>query len=324
MKRMPPLAAVTFTLLVTAAAEAQNDAPPQETQNVETKPKDDEQPYVHKGFVYRSTSALRYNPLGLSTFFRIGYQRPLLGPQKSILLQRTYVGLHAVTTITPAFIRGGIRADIQPLAFLQFLFAYEGMKLFGTFDTMQSFQKVSEDFSDKAQVTRGLQGKNQATTGAIFTTDVILQAKLGPILLLSDTQFIHTDFKITAGDRFYFDLPLGMLAMDNGWQVANETDLSYVTDFGLAVGARHGVYHVFYDKAAIAGAEVRAKEIETVEFAGPLIGWLWKEHNGPKHFNAPGLFLNVSFWIKNPYRTGQEVSQAVPYIVSGFTFKGTL
>lgn len=285
---------------------------------------DDEQPYVHKGFVYRSTTAFRYNPLGLSTFFRIGYQRPLLGPQRSILLQRTYVGMHAVSTITPAFYRGGVRVDIQPLAFLQFLFAYEGMALFGTFDTLQSFRSVKDDFGDKAQTERGKQGLARATTGTIFTADTILQVKVGPILLFSDTQFIHTNFKITQGDRFYFDLPLGMLAQNDGWQVSNETDLSYVSSFGLIAGARHGVYHVFYDKDLTAGAETRVSQIETVEFAGPLLGWVWKEFNGPKRFNNPGIFLNVSFWIRNPYRTGQEVPQSVPYIVSGFTFKGTL
>jgi hypothetical protein len=283
-----------------------------------------EQPYVHKGFVHRSTTAVRYNPLGLSTFFRLGYQRPLLGPQDSILLQRTYVGVNAITTLTPAYIRGGARLDVQPLAFLQFLFAYEGMQLFGTYDSLQSFQRVSEDWGDKAQAKRGAAGLSYPTTGGIFTAEAILQAKVGPILLVSDTQFIHTDFKIKAGDRFYADLPLSMLAKDDGWQVTNETDLSFVTSFGLAVGARHGVYHVFYPEKDIIGDEARAAQIQTVEFAGPLIGFQFKEHNGPKHFNAPAIFLNVNWWIKNPYRTGLEVAATVPYIIGGFTFKGTL
>ncbi|MRG95780.1 hypothetical protein [Polyangium spumosum] len=287
-------------------------------------PPRDEQPYVHKGFVYRSTTAVRYNPLGLSTFFRVGYQRPLLGPQENILLQRTNIGLHVVTTITPAFLRGGLRLDVQPLAFLQFLFAYEGMALFGTFDTLQSFRRVSEDFGDDRQVERGAQGLAYRTTGGIFTADTILQAKVGPILLVSDTQFIHTDFTIRPGDRFYFDLPLSMLAKDDGWMVTNETDLLYVTSFGLMAGARHGVYHTFFPAEAVAGEEARASAITPIEFAGPLLGWQFHEHNGPKRFNAPGLFLNVSFWIRNPYRTGQEVAATVPYIVSGFTFKGTL
>jgi len=284
----------------------------------------DPQPYVHKGFVYRSTTAARYNPLGLSTFFRVGYQRPLLGPRESILLQRTYVGVFGVTTITPAFIRGGVRLDIQPLAFLQFLFAYEGMQLFGTFDTLQSFGRVSDDFSDRAQVERGKRGANQATSGALFTAEAILQAKLGPILFISDMQFIHTDYKINAGDRFYYDLPSGLLAKDAGWLCMNETDLLYATSFGLQVGVRHGIYHAFYDAASIQGEEARAHEITPVEFAGPLFGWQFEDYNGPKRFNAPGIFLNVSWWLRNPYRTGQEIPRAVPYIVAGFTFKGTL
>lgn len=318
MKKSTALAAAAISFLVAAAARGEDDPQKKEP------PKADEQPYVHKGFVYRSTTAVRYNPLGLSTFFRIGYQRPLLGPQENILLQRTYVGLFGVTTITPAYVRGGLRVDVQPLAFLQILVAYEAMGLFGTFDTLQSFRRASEDFSDAAQVERGKQGLARSTTGAIFTAEPILQAKVGPILLVSDTTFLHTNFKIPAGDRFYFDLPLGMLALDDGWQVTNETDLSYVTSFGLSVGARHGVYHVFYEDDAIAGDEARAKEIGTLEYAGPLIGFSWKEVQGPKRFNQPAIFLNCNFWIQNPYRTGQEVSQTVPYVIAGFTFKGTL
>lgn len=283
-----------------------------------------EQPYVHHGFAYRSTTAARYNPLGLSTFFRFGYQRPLLGPQENILLQRTYVGVYGVTTLTPAFIRGGLRLDVQPLAFLQILVAYEGMGLFGTFDTLQSFGRVSEDFSDARQSERSSVGLAYSTTGALFTFEPIFQAKLGPITLVSDTSFIHSDMSVTPGDRFYYDLPLGLLALEEGWMVSNETDLAYNTSFGLSVGVRHGVYHAFYRGAAIAGEEARAREITPIEFAGPLFGYTFFDENRALRFNAPSVFLNVSFWIRNPYRTGEEISRAVPYIVTGFTFRGDL
>lgn len=64
-------------------------------------PASEEIPYVHEGLVYRSTTAVRYNPLGLSSFARVGYQHRLLGDQRNIVLQRTYVGLHALTMVTP-------------------------------------------------------------------------------------------------------------------------------------------------------------------------------------------------------------------------------
>jgi len=322
-RRSCALACLVSAALLTAT-KAWADPPKDPTKKEKKEANKDEQPYVHKGFVYRSTTALRYNPLGLSTFFRLGYQRPLLGPRDNILLQRTYIGVHAVTTVTPAYVRGGIRFDVQPLAFLQFLFAYEGMGLFGTYDSIQSFKRASEEFGDVAQAARGKQGLSYPTSGAIFTAETILQAKLGPFLLVSDTSFIHTDFKIRSGDRFYADLPLSMLAQDNGWQVTNETDLSFVTSFGLAVGVRHGVYHTFFDAGLIQGDEKRANEITPTEFAGPLIAWVFGEYNGPKKFNAPTVFLNVNWWIRNPYRTGIEVSPLVAYVIAGFTFRGTL
>ena len=41
-------------------------------------------------------------------------------------------------------------------------------------------------------------------------------------------------------------------------------------------------------------------------------------------FNNPTAILIVNWWLEHPYRTGQEVSQAVPYIVLGFAFNGDI
>lgn len=320
-----PASAASFVLpsalsLVLAAGSAEAQEPPRRAPG----PPVPAQPYVHEGFVYRSTTAARYNPLGLSSFFRLGYQVPLLGPQESVLLQRTYAGINALASITPAFVRAGGRVDIQPLAILQLSAAYEALGLFGTFDTLQSFARVSEDFSEERQAERGEAGLAYATTGSIFTAEAVLQGKVGPVVLVSTSDFIHTDMSVRGDDPFYLDLPLAILAAEEGWLFSNETDLLFLTSFGFGFGARHALYHSFLPAADVAGEEARAREITPIQFAGPVLIYQLFEEPGPARFNAPTFFLNVAWWIRNPYRTGQEIPQGVPYIAAGFTFRGEL
>jgi hypothetical protein len=281
-------------------------------------------PYVHEGFVLRSTTAARVNPLGLSSFFRIGYQHRLLGDQENILLQSTYVGLNAVTTITAAYARVGARLDIQPLAILRILVGYEFIGLFGTFDALQSFRDISEDFSDARQSERTRAGLAHATTGGIFTVSPILQARLGPITVVSTTEFIRNQMSVPAGDQVYFDLPYSMLAPRAGWLFGNETDVTYKTSFGFSFGVRNGIYHAFYPATAVAGDRARAAAITPIVRVGPLFGYQFFESKGPARFKDPSIFLNTAIWVRDPYRTGQAVSQLVPYVVLGFTFVGEL
>jgi hypothetical protein len=41
-------------------------------------------------------------------------------------------------------------------------------------------------------------------------------------------------------------------------------------------------------------------------------------------FNKPTVVLISSWYLKHRYRTGQDVSQAVPYVVLGFAFTSDL
>ena len=45
---------------------------------------------------------------------------------------------------------------------------------------------------------------------------------------------------------------------------------------------------------------------------------------GYTSFNKPAVILNVAWYLQHRYRTGAEVSQAVPYVVLGFAFQSDL
>lgn len=281
-------------------------------------------PYVHDGFVYRSITSARYNPLGLSSWLRVGYWRPLLGDQENILLQRTYVGLNALTMITPSFGRMGLRADFQPLAFLQILIAYEFMGWFGTFGSMQSYRDISADFGESAQAARERAHQHRATTAGVFTADVVLQGKAGPILFQSDTAFVHNHVSVGEGDEVYYDLVYNMLSPRDGWLISNETDVLYKTTWGFAFGVRNGMTHAFYPAAAVAGNAARAAEITPIDYFGGLFLYELYERKRPARVNMPAVFLMTAFWLRDPYRTGRETSPLLPFLAAGFTATGDL
>jgi len=313
-----------FTALAGSAprAFAQRPPTPHEPSSAAARPAAPEQPYVHRGFTYRSLTAVRYNPLGLSTFLRLGYQVPLLGPQENVLLQRTYAALHAITWLTPAYARGGVRFDIQPLAIFSLVASYELVGYFGSFDALQSFDSINEDFSDDGLKARTAQ--SYPTTGGCLTLEPNLQARIGPLTVVSTTDFVYNHMRLRGQDPLFFDLFYDMLLPNEGWLVSNETQLIYGPATGFAAGLRYGIYHAFLPDSAVTGNEARAREITPIQFLGPLFLYNFFEENSAKAFNAPLVFASIGWWLHHPYRTGQETPRAVPYVTLGFTFKGDL
>jgi hypothetical protein len=282
----------------------------------------DEQPYVHEGFVYRVTTAARYNPLGLSTLLRLGYREPLLGAQGNPVLQSTYVGANAVAAVTPSYARGGVRLDLQPLAIFQLTAAYEVIGYYGTFGYLQSYPSVSADFSDSAQSRGASAGRSYPATGQVLTLNPTLQGRVGRVAFASSTEFVHQEMNVRGGDTVFYDPYYAMLAPRAGWLVGNETDVVFAVTGHLNVGVRHAIYHAFLPDSAVAGDVARARQVTPIQYLGPLAFYSLARANGPSRYKNPAVFLIAGWWLKDPYRTGAEVSRAVPHVILGFTFEG--
>ena len=117
----------------------------------------------------------------------------------------------------------------------------------------------------------------------------------------------------------YYHIRFDVLAQDKSWFVHNDTDLIYLSDFGLAAGARLSLSHSFIDEANLGDAEDR----ETLLRLGPLAAYTFFDEPGAS-FNKPTLLAIAGWWLLHPFRTGEDVSQAVPYIALGFRFEGDL
>ncbi|MEZ4273572.1 MAG: hypothetical protein R3C68_19680 [Myxococcota bacterium] len=69
---------------------------------------------------------------------------------------------------------------------------------------------------------------------------------------------------------------------------------------------------------------VSAKNLNTpIVRAGPLLAYTFQRP--PRGlFQRPTLFVVTSWYFKHRYRTGQDISQAIPYAILALRFEGEL
>ncbi|MFT5358385.1 MAG: hypothetical protein ACI9KE_005623, partial [Polyangiales bacterium] len=246
---------------------------------------------------------------------------------ESDILKQNFVGIGLTGAASPAWGRFGVLAEVQPLTILRLYAQYEFIGNFGTFDLFASFPSATSDFSDSAIDERTDQEGTEAyaTTGALLTLGATLQLKVGPIAVRSLFRAVHTNYDTREGDRVYYDQIYDMLMPDDGWMVVNDLDVFLVLEPGsyqLAVGGRWTYSHSFYREGDHfdAGENVPNNDIHRV---GPIVAWTLNQDPGAR-FDRPTLILLMQWHAKHRWRTGEDVSTALPYIGLAFSFQGDL
>ncbi len=270
---------------------------------------------------YQLTTVARLNPLGLISFGQVTYRRRLFR-SNSIFTRDNYIGIGAIPTVSPAFGRIGAQVEIQPVPFLRFWATYEFVGYFGTFDYMQSFPDATADYSDTALGDLGDADTNYSMTGSQLTLSGTLQAKVGPLAIRSVLRATRPDYDIRDGDRVFYDIFYDMLIEDQNWMLNNDFDVLYLHADRWTAGIRYTWARSFMSDEANCSLTSCRDDIITHR-VGPIIAYThFKEYKA--RFNGPTVLLALNWWIKHPYRTGQDVSQALPYILLGFSFSGDL
>lgn len=303
---------IFIALLITQASTAFAQVDPQPAQSI----------------AYRNITAVRVNPLGLVNFARASYRFRLYESESDVLKQN-YVGIGAAGGISPAWGRIGILAEVQPLTILRLYAQYEFIGYYGTFDLFASFPSATSDFSDSTIGTRAEQDATEAysTTGSLLTLGATLQLKVGPIAVRSLFRAARTNYTLRSGDRVYYDQIFDMLMPDNGWMVVNDLDVLAVLQPGttqLAAGIRWSYSHSFYNDEHFTGpADQAAAPNNDIHRIGPLLAWQIRNNPGAR-FDRPTLILLAQWHLKHRWRTGADVTQALPYIGLAFSFQGDL
>jgi len=271
-------------------------------------------------FTWMNLTAVQWNPLGLQTDLVLGYRYRLYNSQ-SMLFRNSFVSPFFITRVNPAFGRVGAGVTIQPIAAFRLQAQYEYRAYFGSFDMLQSWTSPTEDHGPDRREQRGDADENYLGTGHQLSLKATVRMKVGPIALLNDTTLFYFRMNLRPGDTVFYAALVDTVMPGKGWTVVNDANLVYVTRFGLIAGLRYSVIHAAYSKADYSGAA--PQNINTpMHRLGAIAAYTFKSSR--KRFQKPTVILIVNWWLRHRYRTGQEITQALPYGVVAFRVHGDL
>lgn len=276
--------------------------------------------------VYRDLSLVRLNPLGLITDARITYRYRLYESQ-STALRDNFVAVGLTPMLSAGFARIGPTIEVQPASMLNLWAMYEFIQYFGTFNYLQSFPSAVANYSDTelkrlGSLDKSDPRKNYAGRGGQFMAGATLMLKVSQFVLRDQLRVARPDMTLRAGDRVFYDIFYDLLVTNRGWYFNNDADLLWQSDFGLTLGIRHTMARAFASDASFAPGDDRSKAVGLIQRAGPLGAYTWKQPDGARF--EPTVLLVLNWWIQSPYRTGQDVNRAVPYLVAAFSMTGDL
>ena len=270
----------------------------------------DQAPPQHR-IVHRNLLALRANPLGAGWEGRFAYRYRLYASE-SIALRDNFLGLGIAPGLTPTYARLGLYAEAQPTTFLGFWAIYEAMQYFGDFNQLQSFPFARVDFSDLALKAYP---PGYPAFGTLFTFGVNVNLRFGKIIVRDVFKVVRPDFGLRRNDTVFYEQLSDLLLPNRRVTLINDLDVLYQAPLdGLFVGLRYSVGDPIY------GIENGVAENSTHRL-GPICAYRFFDHDG-RRFNQPTVAVVVNWYLKHPYRTGQETPTAIPYFALAFQTSG--
>jgi len=309
MRRTLATAASALVALAPTLASAEPPPPP---------------PMPRLALTYSALTVLRVNPLGLQFQGDLGLQLRLWDSE-SVLLRDSFVGLSFSPLLTPAFLSPAVSLKLQPLALLRLEARYAWLGYLGTFDLVQSYDSPAADFSDTAIKARG--DTAYSTTGTSLTLTAELRAKVSKLAARSRLSAVYQDLEVRAGDRVWYDQYYDLLAGAQGWLVVNDLDvlwqqpLDEATGEMLMLGARYSFGLPLYGADDYAPGQAQAHDNGPFHRLGPMAVYTFYDEPGAA-FSKPSIIVLVNWHLAHRWRTGEDVSAALPYIVLGFAFTG--
>jgi hypothetical protein len=275
---------------------------------------------------YANAIGAQINPLGLSYDGRMTYRLRLYESDDPVV-RDNFVGGGLAAQITPASLRVGPLLEVAPVSFLRVWTAFQYSAYFGSADLLQSFPSPRSDYSPDELERRGNLPdgdplKNYAAGGLEVTVGLDLAGRIGPIVLRASAKFVYADMNLRAGDRTFYDPANDVLVPDRGWIATSSADLLYVGLKKFVFGLRYSLVVPYYTDDSYLPGEPHEDDNRSQRL-GPILAYTFSVRDGAA-FTAPTVLLLVQWWLQHRYRTGAEVSQALPLIGVGFGFRGDL
>jgi hypothetical protein len=148
--------------------------------------------------------------------------------------------------------------------------------------------------------------------------------KVGKVAARTNFRAQWVDMKLQPGDTVYYDIMFDVLQPKTGWMYTTDTDvLVEMGSDATLLGVRHTWVQVDYpDDAFLDGEKLETDNVPTHR-VGPIFVHRLNNVTGTS-FNQPTVFVMAQWWLAHRYRTGEDVTQAYPYILAGFGFNGDL
>jgi len=266
-------------------------------------------------------AAMRVNPLGLFVQPNLQY-RYRLYKGEGALLRDNFLAIGLIPTLSPAFGRVGAQVDVQPVAALKLTAAYERGYYFGTFDLFQSFPGAGANFSDTVIKENGEAERNYKTDVTQATLGALVQLKVGPVAVRNNFRGIYFNADLRTGDTTFYDQFFDVLIPDDGWVLVNDADAIYEIKPGFVVGLRHHISSPRYKDRHFAVGDDRNVN-NSIQRLGVFAAYRLSEEDGSK-FHTPTIVASSQWHLEHRWRTGADVSQAIPLLFVGLTWSGDL
>ncbi|MEM9113902.1 MAG: hypothetical protein AAGD10_10125 [Myxococcota bacterium] len=274
---------------------------------------------------YKNLTVARANPLGLISVTDSSYRFRLF-KSDSPLFKDNFIGVGGQMVLTPAFFRVGPMLELQPLSILYLQATFEAVDYFGSFGFFQSFEFATDDWSDSGidalEASDDPDEQNYSTSGWQFSGQAQFRFKVGPIAVRDTFRAGRPDYDdIREGDQLYYEPLFDILIPNGGWFVNNDVDLLYFTG-RWKLGARWTYATAFYRDTDFAEGASTDDPNNPSNRVGPFVTYTFNSKS--KFFQDPTLIFIANWWLEHRFRTGEDVSVALPYIILGITFTGDL
>jgi hypothetical protein len=278
---------------------------------------------------YQSLLAPRINPLGLEERLWIGYQYRLYNKDKTIL-NGSNLAVFFRPILNPAVALIGATVQVQPAAVLRLRATYSFVQWFGTFQFVQSYKSPYDDYSEQRIDEQADAKQNYVTNAHQVELEALVQAKVKGLVFRSATFGIYNYYPSLRGDDdVLYDPRFDLLVPGQGWMLANDTDLLWLTEFkgekraSMLTGARVTTLMPFFKDEVYEEGDTIKNPVGPQLRIGPVFGYTFFDRPWKK-FNKPTLLLMPQWNVLHRWRTGRDVITAYPTIIIAFAFSGQL
>lgn len=264
----------------------------------------------------------RINPLALADFLRVGIVARLYRETRP-LLRDNYLLFAASPRVTASSLRFGPQIELQPLSILNLRLTGELVRFWGLFDSVQSFASPYANWSDSALSRNGKAGLSYPTDGVHLIFEPTAQVRFGPIALRDHLTLEYWSLHLRPGDVLFYEAGADTLVPNNGLVLSNDVDVAWLTRVHLAVALRYTLVVPLYQPGHYAPGDVHDSALNRQQRLGPALAYTFLDRQFTR-FHSVTLFGVAAWYLEHRYRTGADVSAAVPYLLGGVSFQSDL